>query len=180
MSKQSVGKKFFENLVFIEVWFIIFFLFVWALLFSLAEGHSFFNSLYFTTTTMATVGFGDITPHTTMGKILVMIYSLTGVPLFVSLSGIILENRFNRTVKAHVSKFYREIQEAEREIHEMEERVTEEISDVMQETAFNEDKIDETEKEVRKTEQEVHKIEKVLESELDQDQKPRWKKIIKK
>ena len=116
-----------------------------------------------------------------------MIYALTGVPLFVSLSGIILENRFNRTVKHHVTKFYKEIQEAEREIHQMEERVSDEISDVMEETEINEDKIDSTQRDVKKTqkdvlktEKEVEKIEKVLENELADDKNPRWKKIIKK
>lgn len=180
MTKHSPGKIFFENLVVIEISFIIVFLLIGATLFCLAEGHSFFDSLYFTITTMATVWFWDITPHTTIGKILVMIYSLTGVPLFVSLSGIILENRFNRTVKAHVSKFYREIQEAEREIHEMEDRVTEELTDVMEETTINEDRIDITQKEVHQTEKEVEKIEKVIENELVEEKTPWWKKIVKK
>jgi len=129
---------------------------------------------------MATVGFGDITPHTPLGKTIVMIYALTGVPLFVSLSGIILESRFNRTVKHHVNKFYRELQEAEREIQAMEDRVSDEISDVMEETEHNEDKIDRTQKDVVKTEKEVEKIERVLEDELEEDKKSRWKKIIKK
>jgi len=186
MSKNSAGKKFFWNLLIIEVAAVILFILLWATVFSFVEHHSFFNSLYFTITTMATVGFGDITPHTVWGKGLVMIYALTWVPLFVSLSGIILENRFNRTVKHHVTKFYKEIQEAEREIKDMEEKVSDEISDVMAETEINEEKIDDTQRDVRKTqkdviktEQEVEKIEKVLEDEMT-DEKPRWKKIIKK
>ena len=180
MSKNSAGKKFFWNLLIIEVTSIVLFILLWAIVFSFVENHSFFNSLYFTITTMATVGFGDITPHTAWGKAIVMIYALTWVPLFVSLSWIILENRFNRTVKQHVNKFYREIQEAEREIQAMEDRVSDEISEVMEETENNEDKIDRTQKDVVKTEKEVEKIEKVLEDELEEDQKSRWKKIIKK
>ncbi|MEI6426021.1 MAG: ion channel [Candidatus Absconditabacteria bacterium] len=187
MSKNSQGKKFFSNLLIIEVGAIILFIVLGATIFAFVEHHSFFDSLYFTITTMATVGFGDITPHTVWGKGLVMLYALTGVPLFVSLSGIILENRFNRTVKHHVTKFYKEIQEAEREIKDMEEKVSDEISDVMAETEINEEKIDDTQRDVRKTqkdviktEQEVEKIEKVLENELEEDHHPRWKKIIKK
>lgn len=180
MSKNSLGKKFFSNLLIIEVIAIILFILLWATVFSYVEWHTFFDSLYFTITTMATVGFGDITPHTTLGKTIVMIYALTWVPLFVSLSGIILESRFNRTVKHHVNKFYRELQEAEREIQAMEDRVSDEISDVMEETEHNEDKIDRTQKDVVKTEREVEKIERVLENELEEDKKSRWKKIIKK
>lgn len=186
MSKNSAGKKFFWNLLVIEVSAVILFIILWAIAFSIVEQHSFFDSLYFTITTMATVGFGDITPHTIWGKWLVMLYALTGVPLFVSLSGIILENRFNRTVKHHVAKFYKEIQEAEREIKDMEEKVSDEISDVMQETEINEEKIDDTQRDVRKThrdviktEQEVEKLEKVLETEMNEGT-PRWEKIIKK
>lgn len=180
MSKNSLGKKFFSNLLIIEVIAILLFVFLWATVFSYVENHTFFDSLYFTITTMATVGFGDITPHTTLGKTIVMIYALTWVPLFVSLSGIVLESRFNRMVKHHVNKFYRELQEAESEIQAMEDRVSDEISDVMEETESNEDKIDRTQKDVVKTGKEVEKIEKVLEDELEEDKKSRWKKIIKK
>ena len=37
------------------------------------------DSLYFSVTTLTTVGLGDITPHTVMGKIFTMVYILVGV-----------------------------------------------------------------------------------------------------
>lgn len=38
--------------------------------FAFLENLSFFNSFYFTFITVATVGYGDITPHTVAGKVL--------------------------------------------------------------------------------------------------------------
>ena len=38
------------------------------------EGWSFFNSLYFTSITMSTIGYGDMTPHTVAGKTVSMLY----------------------------------------------------------------------------------------------------------
>ncbi len=37
------------------------------------------DSLYFSVTTLATVGFGDLTPHTSLGKIFTIAYIFVGV-----------------------------------------------------------------------------------------------------
>jgi voltage-gated potassium channel len=53
--------------------------------FSHLEGLSLFNAFYFTVVTVATVGYGDITPTTTASKILAMIIILVGVGAFTGL-----------------------------------------------------------------------------------------------
>ena len=43
------------------------------------EQWSFLDALYFSTTTMTTVGYGDLTPHTNAGKMFTMVYIFLGV-----------------------------------------------------------------------------------------------------
>ncbi|MEK7599866.1 MAG: potassium channel family protein [Patescibacteria group bacterium] len=43
------------------------------------EGFSWLNSYYFSVVTLATVGYGDFTPHTNFGKIFTTFYIFIGV-----------------------------------------------------------------------------------------------------
>ncbi len=47
--------------------------------FHIVEGWDFLDAAYFTTVTVATVGYGDFTPHTALGKIGAMVLIFTGV-----------------------------------------------------------------------------------------------------
>ena len=51
--------------------------------FIVAEGYGFFDSLYFSIVTMATVGYGDIYPHTVGGRFATLIIIVGGLS-FVS------------------------------------------------------------------------------------------------
>jgi voltage-gated potassium channel len=51
------------------------------------EGWNWIDSFYFCVVTSATVGFGDFTPQTILGKLFTIGYILVSVGLFVSLAG---------------------------------------------------------------------------------------------
>ena len=50
------------------------------------EGWSFIDALYFSVITMATIGYGDLTPATTFGKVFTMFYALISVGVFVAVA----------------------------------------------------------------------------------------------
>jgi voltage-gated potassium channel len=50
-----------------------------TIFYRLAEGWRWLDSLYFSVTTLATVGLGDLTPATDAGKVFTMHFILTGV-----------------------------------------------------------------------------------------------------
>ena len=55
--------------------------------FMLIEGLSFTDAVYFTVTTIGTVGYGDISPHTLLGKALAVVLIIVGVGTFVGVLG---------------------------------------------------------------------------------------------
>jgi voltage-gated potassium channel len=55
-----------------------------AVFYWLVEGWPFLDALYFSVVTIATVGFGDFTPHTVLGKLFTIVYIFAGIGLFAS------------------------------------------------------------------------------------------------
>jgi voltage-gated potassium channel Kch len=51
------------------------------------EGLSWIDSFYFTVVTLTTVGYGDISPQTTAGKLFTVAYLLIGIGILVALVG---------------------------------------------------------------------------------------------
>ncbi|WP_425045821.1 potassium channel family protein [Primorskyibacter sp. S87] len=49
------------------------------------EGWSWVDALYFSATTISTVGLGDLSPSTGIGKIFTVLYIFVGVGVFVAL-----------------------------------------------------------------------------------------------
>jgi voltage-gated potassium channel Kch len=49
------------------------------------EGWSWIDALYFSATTVSTVGLGDLSPQTEIGKLFTVIYMFVGIGVFVAL-----------------------------------------------------------------------------------------------
>lgn len=62
----------------------IFILFGGALFYMYAEGWRFLDALYFSTITLTTIGYGDFTPQTDLGKIFTIVYIGLGVGLILT------------------------------------------------------------------------------------------------
>jgi len=58
--------------------------------YTLAEGWPLLDSLYFTVVALTTVGFGDLSPETDIGKAFTIVYLLVGVSLLVAFGTTIL------------------------------------------------------------------------------------------
>ena len=55
-----------------------------TIVFHFAEGWKWLDSFYFSVITLATVGYGDFTPHTDVGKIFVIFYIISGIGIFLA------------------------------------------------------------------------------------------------
>lgn len=54
-----------------------------ALVYMMLEGWSFLDAIYFCIVTMSTVGYGDFSPHTALGKIYTIFFLFIGIGVFV-------------------------------------------------------------------------------------------------
>src|ERR687894_3048452 len=58
---------------------VIFSLLTGTIFYSLQEGWSLVDALYFSVTTLTTVGLGDLSPATTIGKLFTIVYIFSGI-----------------------------------------------------------------------------------------------------
>lgn len=84
-----------------------------TLCFHFIEHWDLFHSFYFTTVTMATVWYGDMAPATYAGKIFAIIYGFMWAPLFVWLTSILLQFKFQKVIKNSIHEYHKEIKEAQ-------------------------------------------------------------------
>jgi len=71
-----------------RIWALAFFVTlvcISTLVFSYVEKRDLFDSFYWTVTVISTVGFGDITPHTRIGKLLFIIDAVSGINVYIYL-----------------------------------------------------------------------------------------------
>ncbi|MBP1911491.1 potassium channel family protein [Thermococcus stetteri] len=64
---------------------------VFAGLFAYFEGLDFFTALYWAVITMATIGYGDITPKTEAGRVVAMVAAVAGISTFTALVSLLAE-----------------------------------------------------------------------------------------
>ncbi|HMH31247.1 MAG TPA: potassium channel family protein [Methylomirabilota bacterium] len=55
-----------------------------TIIFHFVEKISYLDAYYFSVVTLATVGYGDITPHTDLGKVITTFYILIGVGIITT------------------------------------------------------------------------------------------------
>jgi len=85
-----------------EIWVGLIFLTLTAaytLAFEIVEGKDALTSLYWTVITMATIGYGDVTPQTIAGKILAMMMAVTGIAIYTAFASIIVEHVTEKNIK---------------------------------------------------------------------------------
>jgi voltage-gated potassium channel len=73
------GNPQFRSLVFV----VILMLLIGTVFYSLEEGWSVVDAFYFSVTTLTTVGLGDLTPKTTIGKLFTVVYIFAGLGIIV-------------------------------------------------------------------------------------------------
>jgi len=78
---------------------IFFLIFLGAFVFHNVEHWGWIDSFYYIVATSATVGYGDITPQTDLGKILATIFIIIMVPIILYSFTIIAELFFERRVR---------------------------------------------------------------------------------
>lgn len=77
-------------------------LFLGTLIFHILEGWRLLDSLYFCVITLTTIGYGDFSPKTDLGKIFNMVYIIIGLGLILS---------FIKTVYSHYESTKKEYKE---------------------------------------------------------------------
>jgi hypothetical protein len=72
---------------------------------------------------MSTIGYGDMAPLTHGGKIVSIIYGFMGAPLFIGLTGLFFQSKFQKLIKNSVHAYHREVKEAEKIAEQTEKEI---------------------------------------------------------
>jgi voltage-gated potassium channel len=89
MAMEQISKYSFRYLAGAALLIIV----IGTVFYHLVEKLSWLNAYYFSVVTLATVGYGDITPHTDAGKIFTTLYILTGVGIVTTFFSVLVRRR---------------------------------------------------------------------------------------
>ena len=67
------------------------------------EGWSYLDSSYFMIMTATTIGYGDIVPQTSVGKIITMFYSMVGIAFMFYIISLISHSIFDKRIQLSVT-----------------------------------------------------------------------------
>jgi len=98
---------------------------------------SYFDSLWWGISTITTVGFGDIVPITTAGRIIGMALMYTGTVLFITFTGMLVTYWLRQEVERELTPLEQEILKEVREQTRIEHR----LKDIQERLRLIEDKI---------------------------------------
>jgi voltage-gated potassium channel Kch len=90
-------------------------LLVGVLFYSNVEHWSALNALYFSVITLTTVGYGDLTPQTNLGKMFTIIYIFIGLGVILGLVSIIARHatdKYSQLTEAYFEKTEKDINSA--------------------------------------------------------------------
>jgi voltage-gated potassium channel len=80
----------------VEILIVVIILLLGMVFYHFIEGWRYLDALYFSSTTLAAVGYGDFFPKTDIGKIFTIFYLFIGIPFFVYTTSLFIsENRKN-------------------------------------------------------------------------------------
>ena len=80
--EEDEHKRYHKRIIYVVI-VILLFLFGGATFYHYVEGWRYLNAVYFSASTITTVGYGDITPQTDIGKIFTIFYLFTGVGIVI-------------------------------------------------------------------------------------------------
>lgn len=75
-----------------------------TIFFHYVEGWTYFESYYYTIVTIATVGYGDFVPKTTIGRFGATILIILGIGLFSTFVSLLLKRRVEKDYKHKLSR----------------------------------------------------------------------------
>jgi len=101
---------------------VLFIISVGTIFYRLYEELSWIDSLYFTSMTVATVGFGDLAPTSQTSRLFTIIYALISIPAILFCLGLIIEGFLKRRIDNIEDEVVKVI-EAEDEILRREEKI---------------------------------------------------------
>ena len=77
----------------IEVLVVIVILLIGMIFYHFIEGWRYLDAAYFSSTTLAAVGYGDFSPKTDLGKIFTIFYQFIGIPFFVYTTSLFIDKK---------------------------------------------------------------------------------------
>jgi voltage-gated potassium channel len=102
-SEEAEARKLRRNFRAVAV-VAIFVLATGSVFYHIVEKLTWLNSIYFSTITLATVGYGDIVPKTDLGKFFTIFYVIIGIGIIATFANLLLRNAVARRELRHYDK----------------------------------------------------------------------------